>query len=191
MTKEWKQSELKRIYSDHPEFKKAPIVGLDEIVVEFLKLHDVNVLPPKKKSGIKEGAIAGALGVLAGPDLAGDAFIIEGQKEQTKKQDWTSWKQWALSHKDFPEFKNKINGEAEVKNKEIDDKLTDPDFVEKWEAYFKKTRDQEFVRKQKANLSRVYFFIVIFAIIASLIGIENSPEAQKFLRIERREFKNY
>jgi len=41
MTKKWKQSELNRIYRDNPELKKAPLVGIDVIVVEFLKLHDV------------------------------------------------------------------------------------------------------------------------------------------------------
>ena len=89
MPKEWKQSELNRIYKENPELKKVPIVGLDEIVVEFLKLHDVNISPPpKKKSDLKEGAIAGAIGALAGPDLAGDVFIIQGQKDQTIKQDF-------------------------------------------------------------------------------------------------------
>ena len=119
MTKKWKQSELNRIYRDNPELKKAPLVGIDVIVVEFLKLHDVAARPPKNTSR-RDGAIAGAITGAFGADVGGDAFLIQGQKTQTQQQEWTSWKQWALSHKDFPEYKAKFNGEAEAKNKEID-----------------------------------------------------------------------
>ena len=188
MTKKWKQSELNRIYRDNPELKKAPLVGLDVIVVEFLKLHDVEARPPKKTSS-RDGAIAGAIGGLAGADVAGDVFIMQGQTKQTQLQEWTSWKQWALSHKDFPEYKAKFNGEAEAKNKEIDKTLADPAFIEKWEAYFKEARDKEFVKKQKAMKSRAYALIALVAIIGTLIGIGNSPEAQKFLNIEGSEYK--
>ena len=73
-----KQSELNIIYRDNPELKKVPLVGLDVIVVEFLKLHDVEVRPPKKTSS-RDGAIAGAIGGLAGADVAGDVFIMQGQ----------------------------------------------------------------------------------------------------------------
>lgn len=176
MTKEWNQSELNRIYKDNPELQKVPIVGLDEIVVEFLKLHDVNVSPPQKKSGLKEGAKAAAIGAVAGLDFAGDAIIIEGQKDQTIKQEWTSWKQWALSHKDFPEYKTKFNSEAIEKNKKIDKALADPIFIEKWEAYFKKTRDEEFVKNQKATKKMAIGLIALLAFLGTMIGVTKSPE---------------
>jgi len=176
MTKEWNQSELNRIYKDNPELQKVPIVGLDEIVIEFLKLHDVNVSPPKKKSGRNEGAKAAVIGIVAGLDFAGDSIIIEGQKDQTIKQEWTSWKQWALSHKDFPEFKTKFNSEAEAKNKKIDEILSEPAFIEKWEAYFKKARDEEFVKNQKATKTRAIGLIALLAILGTLIGVTRSPE---------------
>ena len=176
MTKEWNQSELNRIYKDNPELQKVPIIGLDEIVVEFLKLHDVNVSPPKKKSGRNEGAKAAVIGIVAGLDFAGDSIIIDGQKDQTIKQEWTSWKQWALSHKDFPEFKTKFNSEAEAKNKKIDEILSEPAFIEKWEAYFKKARDEEFVKNQKATKTRAIGLIALLAILGTLIGVTRSPE---------------
>ncbi len=91
MTKEWKQSELTRIYRDNPELKKVPLVGLDVIVVEFLKLHDVEARPPKNTSR-RDGAIAGAITGMAGADVGGDAFLIQGQAKQTQLQEWTSWK---------------------------------------------------------------------------------------------------
>ena len=181
MTKEWKQSELKRIYRDNPELKKVPLVGLDVIVVEFLKLHDVEARPPKNTSR-RDGAIAGAITGMAGADVGGDAFLIQGQAKQTQQQEWTSWKQWALSHNDFPEFKQKFNGEAEAKNKEIDEKLAEPAFVEKWEAYFKKVNDEESIRKVKANKARAYALLALGVILVAIIGVSNSPEVKRNLQ---------
>jgi len=127
------------------------LVGLDVIVVEFLKLYDVEARPPKNTSR-RDGVIAGAITGIARADVGGDAFLIQGQAKQTQLQEWTSWKQWALiSHNDFPEFKKKFNGEAEVKNKEINKKLVETAFVEKWEAHFKKVNEEESIRKVKAN----------------------------------------
>ena len=181
MTKEWKQSELTRIYRDNPELKKVPLVGLDVIVVEFLKLHDVEARPPKNTSR-RDGAIAGAITGMAGADVGGDAFLIQGQAKQTQQQEWTSWKQWALSHNDFPEFKQKFNGEAEAKNKEIDEKLAEPAFVEKWEAYFKKVNDEESIRKVKANKARAYALLALGVILVAIIGVSNSPEVKRNLQ---------
>ena len=183
MTKKWKQSELNRIYRDNPELKKVALVGLDEIVVEFLKLHDVEARPPKNTSR-RDGAIAGAITGMAGADVGGDAFLIQGQAKQTQLQEWTSWKQWTLSHKDFPEFKNKFNGEAEAKNKEIDEKLVEPGFVKKWEAYFKKVNEEENLRKVKANKQRAYALLALGVILVTIIGVSNSPEAKRFLQNE-------
>ena len=183
MTKKWKQSELNRIYRDNPELKKVALVGLDEIVVEFLKLHDVEARPPKNTSR-RDGAIAGAITGMAGADVGGDAFLIQGQAKQTQLQEWTSWKQWTLSHKDFPEFKNKFNGEAEAKNKEIDEKLVEPAFVKKWESYFKKVNEEESLRKVKANKQRAYALLALGVILVTIIGVSNSPEAKRFLQNE-------
>ena len=183
MTKKWKQSELNRIYRDNPELKKVALVGLDEIVVEFLKLHDVEARPPKNTSR-RDGAIAGAITGMAGADVGGDAFLIQGQAKQTQMQEWTSWKQWTLSHKDFPEFKNKFNGEAEANNKQIDEKLVEPAFVKKWEAYFKKVNEEENLRKVKANKQKAYALLALGVILVTIIGVSNSPEAKRFLQNE-------
>ena len=107
MQKFWTKSQLNRIYRDHPELKPLPVLSLDTVVIEFLKLHEVVARPPKNSRA--DGAIAGAITGAFGPDVGGDAFLIQGQNKQTQLQEWTSWKQWALSHKDFPEFKKKVS----------------------------------------------------------------------------------
>ena len=181
MNKVWKNTELKRILQDHPELKKVPVMPIDQIVVEFLKLHDVEARPPKNTSR-RDGAIAGAITGMAGADVGGDAFLIQGQAKQTQQQEWTSWKQWALSHKDYPDFKKKLTGEATTKNKSIDEKLCDPEFVKKWEIYFKESAAKDAERKIKANKSRGLALLAIGVIIGTVVGIANSPEVKEFLR---------
>ena len=160
MTKEWNQSELNRIYKDNPELQKIPIVGLDEIVVEFLKLHDVNASPPKKKSSFKEGAKAAAIGAVAGLDFAGDAIIIEGQKDQTIKQEWTSWKQWALSHPDFLDYKQEILFRYEDRAYEIQELIKTPEMKEKIEECKKQFHKE---KKEEKKL--------VFIALSLLLGI--------------------
>ena len=189
MTKEWPESQLNEIYRDNHELRKGPIVGLDVIVVEFLNLHDVETRLPKNTSK-RDGAIAVAITGMAGADIGGDAFLIQGQAKQTQLQEWTSWKQWALSYNSFPEFKKKFNGEAEAKNKEIDEKLVEPAFVEKWEAYFKKAYEEESVRKIKANRQMSYALLALISIIAAIVGITNNPEIMEKLQPSTRELSS-
>ena len=42
---------------------------------------------------------------MTGTDVGGDALLISGQNKQTKLKEWTSWKQWALDHKEFETFR--------------------------------------------------------------------------------------
>ena len=98
MTKDWKQSELNRIYKDNPELKKVPLVDLDKIIIKFLKQFDVNLdSATSQEINLKTGFKGGLIGIA---------------KKKAQVEEWTKWKQWSLSHKDFQEFKNKINGEA-------------------------------------------------------------------------------
>ena len=176
MTKKWKQSELNRIYRDHPELKPLPVNSLDTVVIEFLKLHEVEVMPPKNSRA--GGAIAGAITGAFGPDVGGDAFLIQGQNKQTNLQEWTSWKQWALSHKDFPEFKKKLTGGAVEKNEENERKLYEPEFVKKWIAYFKEYEAKEYERQAKENKSRSVSLIILAVIFVGVIGL--APELERY-----------
>ena len=81
MQKFWTKSQLNRIYRDHPELKPLPVLSLDTVVIEFLKLHEVVARPPKNSRA--DGAIAGAITGAFGPDVGGDAFLIQGQNNRT------------------------------------------------------------------------------------------------------------
>ena len=186
MTKEWKQSELNRIYKDNPELQKVPIVGLDEIVVEFLKLHDVNVSPPKKKSGRNEGAKAAVIGIVAGLDFAGDSIIIEGQKDQTIKQEWTSWKQWALDHKEFEPFRKENIEKPKAHNENIFASLEDPKVQIELEPIFKEF--QEFKKIQNQN-KRFLIIGICILLVSGYLGFY-VPKVIEIYNEDKIEYEN-
>mgnify|MGYP001323973609 CR=1 FL=1 len=184
MSKKWTESQLNRIYTHNPELRLVPLMKIDDVVVEFLKIHEVEARPPKDTSK-RDGAIAGAITGMAGADVGGDAFLIQGQNKQTQLQEWTSWKQWSLSHKDFAEFKNKLNAEAIAKNAEIEKKLYAPEFIEKWEVKLKKDEEEAILKKRKEKakeeqqntnefLRFIGFFVIFFIGIAFVASIQNN-----------------
>ena len=177
MSKKWTEFQLNKIYTYHPELRLVPLMKIDDVVVEFLKIHEVEARPPKDTSK-RDGAIAGAITGMAGADVGGDAFLIQGQNKQTQLQEWTSWKQWSLSHQDFAEFKNKLNAEAIAKNTEIEKKLYAPEFIEKWEVKIKKEEEEAIIRKRKEkakeeqqNTNEFLRFFGFFAFFLIFLGI--------------------
>ena len=184
MSKKWTETELNKIYTYNPELRLLPLMKIDDVVIEFLKIHEVEARPPKDTSK-RDGAIAGAITGLAGADVGGDSFLIQGQNKQSQLQEWTSWKQWSLSHKDFAEFKNKLNAEAIAKNSEIEKKLYAPEFIEKWEVKLKKDEEEAIIKKRKEKakeeqqntnefLRFIGFFVIFFVGIAFVAGIQNN-----------------
>ena len=184
MSKKWTEFQLNKIYTFHPELRLVPLMKIDDVVVEFLKIHEVEARPPKDTSK-RDGAIAGVITGMAGADVGGDTFLIQGQNRQTQLQEWTSWKQWSLSHKDFQEFKNKLNAEAITENTEIEKKLYAPEFIEKWEAKLKKDEEEGIIRKRKEKAKQeqqdtneilrfIGFFVLFFAGIAFIASIQSN-----------------
>ena len=91
----------------------------------------------------------------------------------------------ALSHKDFAEFKNKLNAEAIAKNAEIEKKLYAPEFIEKWEVKLKKDEEEAILKKRKEKakeeqqntnefLRFIGFFVIFFIGIAFVASIQNN-----------------
>jgi len=107
------------IYDNRPDLIQKPEPTLNDAIVEFLKKYEVYVTPPSGNRAI-DGAITGAVTGMAGADVGGDMAMIQGQNKQTKLQEWTSWKQWALDHKDFPKFQTDFFNEVDEYNKNID-----------------------------------------------------------------------
>jgi hypothetical protein len=109
----------------YPAFPDAPRPSrkftIDELVCTFLALHDVEVVPVGADIQMSRGeaALMGAAFGLTGP-AAWDTMATGAQMKQdariAARQEWNSWKQWALSHADWPAFKEKANSDYEKAN---------------------------------------------------------------------------
>ena len=158
------EEQLNLIQWRKPELIKKPEPSLNDAIVEFLKIYEVFVEPPKDKSSL-DGAISGAVTGFAGANAGGNAFLISGQKKQTQVQEWTQWKQWALDHKEFPKFQTDFFNEIHEYNANIDKKLKDPEF--------QKEIDKLFIEEEQKNkeVEKTYERIAIFGGVVFLIII--------------------
>ena len=146
------------IYDNRPDLIQKPKPTLNDAIVAFLKKYEVYATPPSGNRAI-DGAITGAVTGMAGADVGGDMAMIQGQNKQTKLQEWTSWKQWALDHKDFPKFQTDFFNEIDEYNKNIDRKLEDPKVQKELDKLF----------TEEAKMQRI--FNILFAILVpSLVG---------------------
>ncbi len=163
---------IKRLIKPDLAIKKIEKPSLDSIIVEFLEKYEVFVNPVTSNSNqnsFRDGAVAGAIGGIAGPDVAGDAFIISGQNKQTKIQEWTQWKQWALDHKDFEAFKTEKLSKIEEENKRIEAYLESPEFIQEVDGQLQKHKEEEekYLKDQDKILQ--YVAIVGVVLIAGLV----------------------
>ena len=164
------ERQLLFIREKRPELRLKLVPKLDDVVVAFLSKYEVFVQPPKNTNR-RDGAIAGAITGMAGADVGGDAFLISGQNKQTKLQEWTSWKQWALDHKDFESFKFEMIDKAKQHNENVKNKLEDPKFKKDLEPLLQQAREKE-IEEEKLETEVMNFFrIVVGTFIFLFIGV--------------------
>ena len=166
------QNQLEYIRKKRPELRPKPVPKLDDVIVEFLKKFEVDVTPITSKSKNTGGnALAGAITGMAGADVGGDAFLISGQDKQTKVQEWIQWKQWALSHKDFEAFKEEKIGKIQNFNKNIEDKLKDPEFQKELEPLIKGFNDETISNRKKEEQDTSTFGIIALLVIVGIFAL--------------------
>jgi len=75
----------------------------DSAIYDFLISKGVEIEQPKTTKDIKERLVDGAITGLN--PLAGAANMgLKQMGKGSKQQEWTTWKQWALSHAEWNEF---------------------------------------------------------------------------------------
>ena len=159
---EYTEELIRFIQSKDKRYKLLQVPTLDDVVVAFLRKYEVFVQPPKNTNR-RDGAIAGAITGMAGADVGGDAFLISGQNKQTKLQEWTSWKQWALDHKEFEAFRKENIEKPKAHNENIFASLEDPNVQIELEPIFKEF--EEFKKIQNKN--KRFLIIGICILLAS------------------------
>jgi len=160
-----------------PELRLEPKPTLDEIICAFLETFEVYAKPITTKTrNIAGSAVSGAITGLAGADVGGDAYLIQGQKKQTAIQEWTQWKQWALSHPDFLDYKQQILFRYEDRAYEVNELIKTPEMKERIEECKKQFyKEQEEVRKKITQLLALFIVIPLAftIVIKSIISIGN------------------
>tara|TARA_A100001011_G_scaffold53498_1_gene51863 strand:- start:1053 stop:1631 length:579 start_codon:yes stop_codon:yes gene_type:complete len=160
------QRQVQIIQEKRSDLRFQPIPTLDDLIIEFLKKYDVDVKPTTSKSkNIRDNMIGGAITGMAGIDAGGDVFIASGQEKQTKVQEWTQWKQWALDHKDFEKFKSKRLEENQFFNKSILEKINTSPLKEELENIFKRSEIFNISDDLFYRISLIGFLIIFGSMI--------------------------
>ena len=171
---DYSEDELNYIASKKPEYKLEPVPSLDFVIVKFLEKYEVYVRPASSSKrtarDVGSSAIAGAIGGIAGADVAGDAFIIKGQEKQTAVQEWTQWKQWALDHKDFEAFRAEHIDKAKAKNEVVLNKLNNSEIKKEIDLLLKK-RPFHISTEQKNTGGIIYTTIALSVLVVGLAWI--------------------
>ena len=132
---EYTEELIRFIQSKDERYQLLQVPNIDEVVVAFLRKYEVFVQPPKNTKR-RDGSITGAITGITGADIGGNFFLISGQKKQTKLHEWTSWKKWALDHKDFEVFRSEEIDNPKFHNFEILASLNDPKVQKELEPIF-------------------------------------------------------
>ena len=134
----YNQNQLFFIQQERADLRFLPS-NIDILVMEFLKYYDVNVKPTDV--GVWNGWDALAtldvfLDKSRGSDSFGSSILFASRSQQISMaskqaaEDWTTWKKWALDHKDFEEFKVKRAEEIENYNKSLLEKINSDELKE-------------------------------------------------------------
>ena len=182
------QSQVKIIQDKRPDLRFKTIPTLDDVIVAFLRKYDVVVQPPKETNR-RDGAIAGAIKGMAGADVGGDAFLIQGQSKQTKVQEWTQWKQWALDHKDFEDFKKKKIEENQIFNKTILEKINSDSLKEELEKIIKPNPIFDISDQFAYRVFLIGFLVIFGSMIFFLMESREKEEISTIKKSESLEIK--
>ena len=163
---EYTKDQIKFIQKNKPEFILKAVPSLDGVVVEFLKKFEVYVQPPQNRN-VAEGALTGAITGMAGADVGGDMAIIQGQNKQTKLQEWTTWKQWALDHKDFEAYRTEKIDMPKAHNSKILESLKDPKVQKELKPLMKEFSEAQ-KKEEKETLNAIFLFFGVLLLVTGV-----------------------
>ena len=158
----------KHLEKEIPELLLPAKPTLDEIICAFLETFDVFVKPSTlaKRDPLGDAVTGGVLGAINPYAIAVDQGL-KSQNRMEKNQkvtEWIQWKQWALSHPEFLDFKQNILIKFEDKAYEIRELAKEPEMQKRISVVKKR-----FIRNQK--LRRRIFLVVVLIVMAFVIVV--------------------
>lgn len=160
----------------YPELQYEPVATVDEMVIEFLRQHDVFVKPVSSKVSASSGMNA-AMGAIGGPIAVGINQALTAQAKGLALQEWTSWKQWALGHADWPGFRARIEARQLSTVAKTASRLNEPEIQE----YIAKLKKDQCVLDATQTRHKVLAVLSIagLALIGLVFSIPNQTELAK------------
>jgi len=151
---------LMRKYSD--QLFVPPLPSVDEMVAEFCRQHDVDVTPAGSRLGPSpiSNAVMGAFG----PGYVAVNTHLTQQQKAAALQEWTSWKQWTLSHPDYPAFKKLVAERRQRRKDEVDTFIRDNHEFLREELVDMQEHDR--LEKRNATIP----LIIVLPLVAAVAG---------------------
>ena len=171
--KEFDYELQKHLEKEIPELVLPAKPTLDEIICAFLETFDVFVKPSTlaKRDPLGDAVTGGVLGAINPYAIAVDQGLkSQNRMERNQKvTEWIQWKQWALSHPEFLDFKQNILIKFEDKAYEIRELAKEPEMKKRISECKKQYKKNKKLRDK--FLLALVLIIIIFFIIITLLGI--------------------
>ena len=91
-------------------------------------------------------------------------------------QEWTQWKQWALDHKDFEEFKSKRLEENQFFNESVLEKINTSPLKEELENIFKRSAVFDMSDDLFYRISLIGFLVIFSSMVFFLMHYREKKE---------------
>ena len=170
MTKNLDLALILKLFPECPRVEQQP--SIDSIICEYLRQHDVEVKPVS--SNVQPSAITNAAMGAMGADVLAANTHLTVQQRSVALQEWTSWKQWALSQPDFKDFKRKALEKSEAAQKRQDKWLlaNQARIQVKVESYRLEEREEKLKDQQFAMTILAGGVALIFVISGAILVVD-------------------
>ena len=183
MDSNFSRSELELIFKKRPDLKTLEI-SIDWIIVDFLKLHNVDIVPAT--SNIQPSKLTNAvMGLAGGPAATFMNASLTGQQKSVAIQEWTSWKQWALGHPDWLKYKDERTKEIENQNEKIAQLLVDSEVIKEMSLIISASKEEKRTQKKQAYIALLIICGAPVILAISIVVINALNYTQSFEQINR------
>ena len=191
MDSNFSRSELELIFKKRPDLKTLEI-SIDWIIVDFLKLHNVDIVPAT--SNIQPSKLTNAvMGLAGGPAATFMNASITGQQKSVAIQEWTSWKQWALGHPDWLKYKDERIKEIENQNEKIAQLLVDSEVIKEMHQIISTSKEEKRIQEKQGYIALLIILgaPVLLAIgFVVIIALNSNPSFEQINRERIQREKN-
>ena len=166
----------KHLEKEIPELLMPIKPSIDEIICAFLETFDVYVRPSSlaKRNVLGDAVSGGVLGAINPYAIAVDQGLkSQNRMERNQKvNEWIQWKQWALSHPDFLDYKQNILFKYEDKAYEIKELARSPEMKERiaeCKAKYYENRNL----KNKVILAIGLIVVITIVVFVTVVSIQS------------------